>query len=260
MLFKRAPQRYGQTPEPETRYQRAGQDWDEKIGSARVQAHNWRLAFFGVFALSAGLTAGHIWLASQSRVTPFVVQVDRLGEVRAVGPAEQDYQPSDADVAAHLRRFIVDVRSLSSDPVIVKERWFEAYDYATKSGEAFLNNYSRAENPIAGIGERSVSVQVTSVVRASPTSFQIEWDERTFEHGAPIKAERWTAMITLVRQKPKTRAELLRNPLGLYVSAIDWQQKAELRPAPPGPAPTPADLAPPTPAPPTIPPQGEVQP
>ncbi|WP_436428210.1 VirB8/TrbF family protein, partial [Enterococcus faecium] len=47
MRFKRAVQRYGRTPEPETPYQRAGQLWDERIGSARVQARNWRLMAFG---------------------------------------------------------------------------------------------------------------------------------------------------------------------------------------------------------------------
>ena len=39
--------RYGRTPEPETPYQRAAQAWDERIGSARVQARNWRLMAFG---------------------------------------------------------------------------------------------------------------------------------------------------------------------------------------------------------------------
>jgi type IV secretion system protein TrbL len=36
------PTRYGKSPEPETPYQRAAQVWDERIGSARVQAKNWR--------------------------------------------------------------------------------------------------------------------------------------------------------------------------------------------------------------------------
>src|SRR3546814_10684557 len=52
MLFKRAVQRYGRTPTPETPYQRAGQLWDERIGSARVQARNWRLMAFGCLGLT----------------------------------------------------------------------------------------------------------------------------------------------------------------------------------------------------------------
>ena len=44
MSFKRSTLRYGDTPEPVTPYQKAAQVWDERIGSARIQAHNWRLA------------------------------------------------------------------------------------------------------------------------------------------------------------------------------------------------------------------------
>ncbi len=36
MLFRRTLQRYGQTPEPVTPYQKAAQIWDDRIGSARV--------------------------------------------------------------------------------------------------------------------------------------------------------------------------------------------------------------------------------
>ena len=41
-IFKRPAVHYGKTPEPETPYQKAAQVWDERIGSARVQAKNWR--------------------------------------------------------------------------------------------------------------------------------------------------------------------------------------------------------------------------
>ena len=47
MLFKRSGVRYSRTPEPVTPYQAAQQLWDERIGSARVQAAHWRLMAFG---------------------------------------------------------------------------------------------------------------------------------------------------------------------------------------------------------------------
>ena len=56
-MFRRPTIRYGQTAEPVTPYQRAAQVWDDRIGSARVQAKNWRLAFFGALALSGGSPA-----------------------------------------------------------------------------------------------------------------------------------------------------------------------------------------------------------
>ena len=80
MIFKRAVQRYGRTPQPETPYQRAGQLWDERIGSARVQARNWRLMAFGTLTLTCTMSGALVWQSLQSRVTPYVVEVDRLGD------------------------------------------------------------------------------------------------------------------------------------------------------------------------------------
>ena len=77
--------------EPATPYQRAGQLWDERIGSARVQARNWRQMAFGGLALSSAMAGGLIWQSLQRRVTPYVVEVDRLGEARAVTEAEAGF-------------------------------------------------------------------------------------------------------------------------------------------------------------------------
>ncbi len=60
-IVRRLSVRDGRTPEPETPYQRAVQAWDERIGSARVQAKNWRRMAFGSLALSMGLAGGLVW-------------------------------------------------------------------------------------------------------------------------------------------------------------------------------------------------------
>ena len=83
MRFRRAQLRYSDTPVPLTTYQAAGQAWDERIGSARVQARNWRLMSFGCLGLALLMAGALIWRSSQSIVTPYVVEVDRSGEVRA---------------------------------------------------------------------------------------------------------------------------------------------------------------------------------
>ena len=93
-MFRRPTVRYGATPDSETPYQRAGQVWDDRIGSARVQAKNWRLAFFGMLALSGGLAAGLVWQSARGTITPWVVQIDRLGQAQAVAPAVADYRPT----------------------------------------------------------------------------------------------------------------------------------------------------------------------
>ncbi|MGH6870444.1 MAG: conjugal transfer protein TrbF [Rhizomicrobium sp.] len=227
MVFRRALQRYGQPVEPETPYQRAGQLWDERIGSASAQAKNWRLVSFGTLGLALLLGGGMLWQASQSRVTPYVVQVDKFGAVQAIGPAIQNYSPTDAEIAWYLGRFVTDVRSLSLDPVVVRRNWLEAYDYATDHGAIFLNQYAQANDPFKAVGERTASVQITSVVRVSDGSFQVKWIEQTFEHDALARTEHWTAILSVVTKQPTTAEILKKNPLGLYVNGVNWSRELD---------------------------------
>ncbi len=148
MLFKRSAQRYGQTPEPVTPYQKAAQVWDDRIGAVVVQAKNWRLLAFGTVAVSLTLSAGMVWLAGQNRVTPYVVEVGEEGQVRALGPATTPYNPSDAQISWFLARFITNIRSLSIDPVLVRQNWLDAYAFATDDAALFLNAQAQALRPV----------------------------------------------------------------------------------------------------------------
>ena len=227
MRFKRPHARYAESPEPATPYQAAAQAWDERIGSARVQAKNWRLMAFGCLALALLMAGGLVWRSAQSIVTPYVVEVDTGGQVRAVGEATTPYRPNDAQIAHHLARFITLVRSLSIDPVVVRQNWLDAYNYTTDRGAAVLNDYARSKDPFARIGQESVTVQINSVVRASDSSFQVRWSEHRFVNGAAAGIERWTAVVSVVLQTPRTEQRLRRNPLGIYVNGLSWSRELE---------------------------------
>ena len=68
--FHRPSVRYGNTPEPVTPYQKAQQVWDERLGSARVQASNWRLAALAATALSTVLCLTLSVMIGRSSVVP----------------------------------------------------------------------------------------------------------------------------------------------------------------------------------------------
>jgi type IV secretory pathway TrbF-like protein len=224
-MFKRHSVRYGHTPQPETPYQKAAQVWDERIGSARVQAKNWRLMAFGCLVLSAGLAGGLLWQAARGTIAPWVVQVDRLGQAQAVAPANAFYQPTDPQIAFHLARFIEDVRGLPTDAIILRQSWLRAYEFTTDRGAAALNDYARVNDPFAKLGKMQNSVEVSSVIRASTESFRVAWTERRYENGQLAATERWTAILTVVIETPRDADRLRKNPLGVYVNAISWSKE-----------------------------------
>lgn len=224
-FFKRSTTHYGKSPEPETPYQRAAQVWDERIGSARVQARNWRLMAFGCLILSGGFASAVVWQSTTGNVVPWVVEVDNLGEAHAVGPAEANFEPSDPQIAFHLARFIEQVRAIPADAIVVRQNWLRAYEFTTDRGALALNDYARANDPFTRVGRQQIAVEVSSVIRASPNSFRVAWTERHYENGQLSTTERWTAILTIVIQPPRDAERLRANPLGIYVNAINWSRE-----------------------------------
>ncbi|WP_123195408.1 conjugal transfer protein TrbF [Pannonibacter phragmitetus] len=223
--FKRPTTHFGKTPEPVTPYQKAAQVWDDRIGSARVQARNWRYMAFGCLILSAGFASALVWQSARGTVVPWVVEIDRHGEARAVEPAVADYRPTDPQVAWHLARFIEQVRGLPSDPIVLRQSWLRAYEFTTDRGAVALNEYARSNDPFTRVGRQQVSVEVSSVIRASPDSFRVAWTEQHYENGQLSRTERWTAILTIFLQQPRTAERLRANPLGIYVNAISWSRE-----------------------------------
>ena len=222
--FRRSSSRLGREPQPETPYQRAAQAWDDRIGSARAQAHSWRLMAFGATALLSLSVTDNLRLRFGSRIVPYVVEVDKLGSARSVAPALADYRPTDPQIAWHLARFIENVRSRPADPIVLRQNLQAAYDFTTEQGAAALNDYARGSDPFALLADMQVSVDVKNVVRASADSFRIAWDERRYDHGQLAATSHWSAILTVVVRTPADAATLSRNPLGLYVHTINWSQ------------------------------------
>src|ERR1700753_2033341 len=148
-MFRRPSMHYGGTPQPATPYQKASQVWDERIGSARVQARNWRLMAFGGLLLSGGLAAALVWQSAKGTITPWVGEVDHLGQAQAVAAANPFYQPTDPQIAFHLARFIEDVRGLPTDAIVLRQDCPPGPQFPRHRGAAALNDYARTNDPFA---------------------------------------------------------------------------------------------------------------
>jgi type IV secretion system protein TrbF len=53
----------------------------------------------------------------------------------------------------------------------------------------------------------------------------VRWIERQYLDGALRTTERWTGIVTLVLQVPRTEERVRRNPLGIYVDALHWSRE-----------------------------------
>jgi type IV secretion system protein VirB5 len=198
------------------------------MGAAVVQARNWRLATLLSLGLVLVSLIGTIYLGAQPKAVPHIVQVDRIGAPTYLGPvgqAARDWKPSDAVLKYHLRRFIVDTRTISSDAAVMKRSWMDAYALITQSAANHLNAYAQQTDPFKRGGDERVTVDVAAVVQLSADTWQVDWVEKSWDKGGNETASAaWRGNFRIVLRPPENEEQLAANPIGLFVDEFHWSK------------------------------------
>lgn len=207
----------------ENSYLAARREWNERYGDYIARARSWRWAAMGALAVALVLAVGVAWQAAQSKVVPYVVEVDKLGQTVAVARADRAAPADVRVVKAQLAAWISDVRSVSTDPLAQKSALARAYTLAGASATAFLNDYYRQHSPFAQF--RTVAVSVDAVLPISAATYQIQWSEDARDlQGRHLSTTHWLASVMVTADPPTDERGILSNPLGLYVTGISWTQ------------------------------------
>jgi type IV secretion system protein VirB5 len=206
---------------------RAEQVWDDRMGSARAQAANWRMAAFAAFGLSFVTLTGYIYERSNTHVATYVIPIDQAGRPGTIELAGRTYQPSKAETAYFLSDWVGWVRSRSpTDAVVNAASALRAYNFVDGAGRAELDELEKASQAaMAATPNQAVTVQVQSVVQRSPNSFQVNWTETAFREGDTAKATHWTGLFGTIVKPPHDEAALRRNPLGIFINSVQISQE-----------------------------------
>jgi type IV secretion system protein VirB5 len=212
-------------------YRLARQEWDTRLGDRVLAAANWRRAFFitlAPLAFSIGLNG---YLGAQPKAVPHIIEIDRLGTPHYRGPigdAAKNYVVSDRTVRQHLRRFVTDLRSISSDPAVITANIVEAWDWATPAAQNMITRHIKDKDPYKRAAEERVSIEVQSLLALSRDSWQVDWKETRFDpNGVELDSVSWRGTFRLVFRTSDTGVteEMLeKNPLGLYIDYFDWSR------------------------------------
>ena len=226
-MFKKQTGSFHSQGAVQSPFAKAGQVWDERIGSARVQAQNWRIMALAAMGLSALLAAGLLYQSSRTRVEAFIAQVDPQGRlIGEVQLLDRGYTPTAAQVAFHIAELIRKVRSRPADPVVLKENWEEAYRYLAGDAVTAMSEYgSHSGLADPANADTTISVEIISVLQRSDASYQVRWKETHFEHGSQSSLSYWTGLFTTTIKPPTTARAVFQNPLGVYVTNFTWSQE-----------------------------------
>lgn len=215
----------------ETPYMAARREWNERYGDYIASARNWRFIALVLGIISLILAAGSIYIGSQSKRIPYIVEVDKLGQVVNVAPAEKTTTTSPRIVKAMLMRFIIDWRAVSPDAVVQKAATDRLYKMVPQGGASLekINGYYRDNSPYVVAQSQTVSIEpIGTPLPLSEQSWQVEWWETKRNlTGAQLSRTRYKGVLMIAFQPPNddNQALDLDNPIGLYITDLNWSQQ-----------------------------------
>ncbi len=209
---------------------RARKEWNDRYGDLARGKRNWQSVAMAMLAANLVLATALGWLATQSRITPYVVEVDALGQAQAFGPAEKLGPAEERLVRYQLSIYIRDLRTVLGDADAQRELLERAYLFTRGEAVGVLNQHFLDSNPFELARSERRKVKVESLLPLSKSnwsesSWQLQWTETRYGlAGGERGRVRYQAVLEVEQDPPITTETLLINPLGLYVTGISWTQ------------------------------------
>ena len=205
--------------------------WNDFISGQVAQRKMWQITALTSLMCVMLCIMGVIYIGSQSKITPYIVEVDSLGRSQFMGVIPTYDNVDQRVMNVMLTDFISDYRTVSSDVDLgIKfiNRLFAKLDpndtAHTKIAEQFSKN-----NPIEEGKSKTVDVKVTAILQISPQSYAIEWTETTRDRSRSGKITdigKYKSIVTVKNTDTSNMSfeQLQNNPVGLYITDFSLQR------------------------------------
>ena len=204
-------------------YLNGREEWLERYGSYISRAAQWRMAAFICLIITVVSISGNVIQASQVKTIPYIIEVDKLGNMGAVARADRASATPKRLIQAEIAKCISDWRTVTAD-VELQQKMIERLSFfMAGSAKGVLRQWYEGNNPyeIAKTG-KLVHVEIKGLpLPVSSDSYRVEWVETVRSHaGVMLDSHSYEATVTIQINPPTADAVLLRNPGGVYITAL----------------------------------------
>lgn len=180
------------------------------------------------FILSLILTLVAI---NQPKTVPLVVTVSDWGEAKYVGNVSrnnwQGIKVPEIAIEYQLRRFVSNLYAIPSDPQVLKNSLNDCYACCTSDSSQKLSNRLRENNPLKKFGSVYRTVDIESVLRLTRDSYQVDFIVNNTDRVESRNARIRNRGVLSVKLMEPSEKDLLKNPLGIYVTDFDFKELGE---------------------------------
>ncbi|NLO16673.1 MAG: conjugal transfer protein TrbF [Arcobacter butzleri] len=207
-------------------YVNAKSEWIERYGSYISQKRNWQVVAFIslIIAFTSVIFVGY--MGTQNKLVPYVIEVDKLSNIQRVGMVQQNINVQNPNVIKYsLNSFIYNWRTIWGDPQTQRKFIFDGYSYLRAQTKAYnyVNEYFQKNNPYEKSKKENIRVKITSIVPQSTDTWQVEWMETISDVSENIISEDiYKGFFTVEQILPSSEEEILKNPLGVFITDINY--------------------------------------
>ncbi len=177
-------------------------------------------------AISAVLLVAVLILILRPRTIPYVVEVNPHGEpIAAAQPVLGTQVLNDVVIKWAISEFIRNAKTVSANIDEQKDLLRDAYAFAREqAAKAITDYYHDGEHDPFSVAQKSwVDVRITRapLKLPAPDTYQVDWVETRHAYNSDlITATTWRAALKVETSAPDSSDG--RNPLGLYITSLDW--------------------------------------
>jgi len=222
-------------------YFNARRSWNDNVRNLAIERQTIILLALMALLVALASVGGVIYVGSQSKFVPHIIEVNKLGQALAIGPVkpltEADQQ---LVIRARLASLISDARLVTPDSQVQTDAVYRVYASLTQSDPAMAKmnqwyNSSEQARPFVRAQKETVSTQIDSALPLSDETWQIDWTETTYDRqGFQSKPpEKWRAVMTVYLVPPSnetTEEQVFKNPLGIYIKDFSWSEQLNGKP------------------------------
>ncbi|MCF6766009.1 hypothetical protein L3V82_09505 [Thiotrichales bacterium 19S3-7] len=212
---------------PDQKYANAYLEWEERIGSARIQAKNWRLAcLVSMFVVVLLLICIIMAISSQERYV-YVAEVKPGEYVANVKRVTETVTPTTAQQKALIGNFIHKIMSIPLDPVVLRRNWIDAYQLVEGQAIGQLNRLKQKQRPFQNIGKVVQVATIESITQVSDFSYDVTWATKTIDRtGRTLAITLYSGVFTLFKgAKPESLSQLIINPTYMRIGYFSFNEK-----------------------------------
>lgn len=200
--------------------------WQDVYGSSEKRSQQWYITTVILGITLSIAVIGMIMLATRSTIKPYPILL-RGEEIIAVHDTiDASFNELKPKLAIHFaKEFLRNVRTLTLDKNENTRKHIAALSFTQGQATHVVKDYLD-QTPQAS--KQSTTIAITSILRDSAKSFTIRWKETTYPSNVTLLSHkrRYVAHLNYdFRSQPSSDSMAKTNPLGFYITQLDWSEE-----------------------------------